>query len=40
MSGKDLGFGEKDRKRISKNYMEEIMNKENDWDHGTEASRV
>ena len=23
-----------------KNHMEEIMNKENDWDHVTEASMV
>ena len=32
MKGKDtkLGFNEKDRKIIWKNYMEEIMNKEND----------
>ena len=40
--GKDgrLGFSKKDRKRIWKNYMEEIMNKKNDWDHVTGASMV
>ena len=40
MRGKDgrLGFSEKDRKRISKNHMDEIMNKENDWDRMTKAS--
>ena len=42
MIGKDgrLGFSKKDRKRIWKNYMEEIMNKKNNWDHVTEASIV
>ena len=35
-----LGFSEKDRKRILKNLIEEIMNKENDWDHVTAASMV
>ena len=42
MRGKDgrLGFSEKDRKRIWKNHMEEIMNKENNWDNVTEASMV
>ena len=40
MRGKDgrLGFSEKDRKRIWNNHMEEIMNKENDWDHVTAAT--
>ena len=40
MRGKDrrLDFNEKDRKRIHKNHMEGIMNKENDWDHVTETS--
>ena len=40
MRGADgrLGFSEKDRKRTWKNRMEEIMNKENDWEHVTEAS--
>ena len=35
MRGKDgrLGFSEKDKKRIWKNHMEEVTNKENDWDH-------
>ena len=42
LGGKDgkLGFSEKDRKRVCKNHMKEIMNKENDWDHVTEASMV
>ena len=42
MRGKDerLGFSEKDRKRKWKNYMEEITNKKNDWDHMTAASMV
>ena len=35
-----FGFSEKDRKRIWKNHMEEIMNKENDWEHVTAASMV
>ena len=26
-----LGFSEKDRKRIWKNYVEQIVNKESDW---------
>ena len=42
LRGKDrrLGFSEKNRKRLCKNHMEEIMNKENDWDHVTAASVV
>ena len=42
MRGKDrkLGFSEKDRNRIWKNHMEEIMNKENEWDHVTKAGMV
>ena len=42
MRGKDgrLGFCEKDRKRIWKNHMEEIMSKENNWDRVTAASMV
>ena len=41
MIGKDgrLGFSEKDRKRIWKDHLKEIMNNEN-WDHVTEASIV
>ena len=35
-----LGFSQKDKKRIWKNHMEEVMNKENDWDHVTETSIV
>ena len=34
---KKLGFSEKDRNRIGKNHMGEIINKENDWNHLTEA---
>ena len=42
MRGKDgrHGFSEKDKKRKWKNHIEEIMNKENDWDLVTEASVV
>ena len=35
-----FGFSEKDRKRIWKNYLEEIINKKSDWVHMTEASLV
>ena len=35
-----LDFSEKDRKRIWKNHMEEIMKKENGWDHAKAASMV
>ena len=40
--GKDgrLDFSKKDKKRIRKSHMEEIMHKENDWDHVTEASVI
>ena len=42
MRGKDrrLGFSKKDRKRICKNHMEEIMNKEKDWNDVTAVSMV
>ena len=42
MRGKDekSSFSEKDKKRIWKYHMEEIMNKENDWDHVTVANMV
>ena len=42
MKGKDrrLDFSKKDRKRIWKNHVEEIMNKENDWNHVTAVSMV
>ena len=41
MKAKDeqLGFGQKDRKRIWKNHTE-IMDKENDWHQMTEANMV
>ena len=32
-----IDFGEKDRKRMWKNHMEEIMNKENCWVNVTSA---
>ena len=35
-----LGLSEKDRTRIWKNHMEEIMNKENNKDHVTESSMI
>ena len=42
MRGKDgkLGFRGKDRKIMKKKHMEEITNKENNWDHITGASMV
>ena len=38
--GGRLGFTVKDRKRIWKNHLEVIMNKENEWDNVTQASMV
>ena len=35
-----LDFSEKDRKRIWKNHIEEIVNEENDWNYMTEANMV
>ena len=35
-----LDFSKKDRKRIWKNYMEEIMNKEKDWNQVTAVGMV
>ena len=35
-----LGFSKKDRKRIWKNHMEEIMNKEKDWNQITAIGMV
>ena len=35
-----IGFSEKDRKRIWKNHMEEIISKDNDWDRVTATSMV
>ena len=42
MRGKDekLHFSEKDRGRVWKEHMEEIMNEENEWDHMVETSVV
>ena len=42
MRGKDgnLGFSDKDGKRIRKNHVEEIMSEENDWNYITEASMI
>ena len=31
-----LYFSENERGKIWKDYMEQIMNKENDWDHNVE----
>ena len=30
-------FSEKERGNISKDYLERIMNEENDWDHNVEG---
>ena len=35
-----LDFSKKNRKRVWKNQMEEIMNKEKDWNHVTAVSMV
>ena len=35
-----LGFSKKDKKRIWKNHMEEIMNKEKDWNQVTAVGMV
>ena len=42
MRGKDrrLGFSKKDRKRLWKNHMEEIMNKEKNWNDMTAVSMI
>ena len=42
IKGKDgkLGFSESERKKIWKDHMEEIMNKENEWDHTTTINVV
>ena len=38
MSASDgkLCFSEKERGNVGENYMEGVMNEENDWDHGVE----
>ena len=38
--GRKLGFSEKDIKIICKYLVKEIVNKENKWDHMTEANMV
>ena len=42
MRGSDgkLCFSEKERGKVWKDYMERIMNKENDWDHNVEEDAV
>ena len=35
-----IDFSKKDRKKMSKNQIEEIMNKKNDRDHVTSASII
>ena len=42
MRGSDgkLCFGEKERGKIWKDYIERIMNEENDWDHNVEGDAV
>ena len=36
-SGEKLCFSEKERGKVWKDYMELIMNEENDWDHNVEG---
>ena len=38
-SDRKLFFSEKERV-VSKDYMERIMNEENDWDHNVEADAI
>ena len=42
MRGSDgkLCFSEKGRCKVWKDYMERIMNEENDWDHNVEGDEV
>ena len=42
MRGSDgkLCISEKDRGKVWKDYMERIMNEENDWDHNVEGDAV
>ena len=42
MRGSDgkLCFSEMERGKVWKDYMERIMNKENDWDHSVEVNAV
>ena len=42
MRGSDgkLCFSEKERGKVWKDYMERIMNEENDWDHNVEGDAV
>ena len=39
-SGGKLCLGENERGNVWKDYMERIMNKENDWDHDMEGDAV
>ena len=42
MRGRDgkVYFSEKERGKVWKNYIERIMNEENDWDHNVEGDAV
>ena len=42
MRGSDgkLCFSEKERSKVWKDYMERIMNEENDWDHNEKGDAV
>ena len=35
-----LCFSEKERRKVWKDYMERIMNEENDWDHSVKRDAV
>ena len=42
MRGSDekLCFSDKERGKVWKDYMERVMNEENDWDHSVEGDAV
>ena len=40
VSDEKLRFSEKERGKVWKDYMESIMNEENDWDHNVEGGAV
>ena len=39
-SGEKLCFSEKERGKVWKDYMDRIMNEENNWDHNVEEDAV
>ena len=39
-SDRELCFSEKERDKVWKDYIERIMNEENDWDHDVEGDAV